>query len=659
MTILLLNDDLINNGTIRVMKEEQPKDESHILDLKQKLNSPNERFYLRKRRKLRKQEFDVQSGWGDSGDTKTYVDNLERKHISLFAKILIAVFIFFVGSLGYAWHQFNVKTFVMPANDVDITIVGPVSIGGGEELSLDILVSNKSEVALKLADLIVEYPEGTKESDDLSQALTRLREGVGDIAPHSVVRVSRKAALFGQEGDDKQIEVRLEYRLEGSNAIFEKQKFFDIALQSSPIRLVVDGLRETTPGQEVHFSVAVSSNVEDTLEDVIVDARLPFGFQITKASHEMNPNSTTWSLENLAPQETKTIFVSGLLEGQNNEERVFKFKSGLASPADLSDILVLFDEVTESVHIKAPFLGAELALNDEVGPQQVFTHDRGIQGRLNYVNNTDTIVRDAEIQITMTGDILDERSVVVPQGIYKSSNNTLLWNENTDEKLQDIAPGETGSVFFNFAPHALDQSDDLFKNPEITFDITITGRRVSDTQVPEQFESDFVKRITFESHVVTDSQTYFNSGPFENTGPLPPLPDQETTYTVVWSLSNSSNQIIDAQVSAVLPDYVNWKGVVSAGEIIRFDPVHRKIVWQTGHVDEFVGLNSGKRAVAFQVGFVPSVNQGGQSPELVNKVMFTGRDTFTGTDISIEGESADISLPGIENYQNSRVADLQ
>ena len=59
----------------------------------------------------------------------------------------------------------------------------------------------------------------------------------------------------------------------------------------------------------------------------------------------------------------------------------------------------------------------------------------------------------------------------------------------------------------------------------------------------------------------------YNSGAFQNTGPLPPTPGQSTTYTISWSLVNSLNDVSGAEVRGKLPIYVEYVGTKSPNSV--------------------------------------------------------------------------------------------
>ena len=120
-------------------------------------------------------------------------------------------------------------------------------------------------------------------------------------------------------------------------------------------------------------------------------------------------------------------------------------------------------------------------------------------------------------------------------------------------------------------------------------------------------------------------------GPFSNIGPVPPKAEQATTYTVIWTVDNTSSSVGNAQVTATLPPYVKWlKAVSPTTEDVSYDENSGAVTWNVGTVSTYTLGSSQRREIAFQISFQPSVSQIGQSPTLVNQATLTAVDSFTG-----------------------------
>jgi hypothetical protein len=145
---------------------------------------------------------------------------------------------------------------------------------------------------------------------------------------------------------------------------------------------------------------------------------------------------------------------------------------------------------------------------------------------------------------------------------------------------------------------------------------------------------------------VANGRIVRSTGPFQNTGTLPPRADRETTYTVYWNLSNSFNDVADVVFSTVLPQYVSWKGETSpSSEAVSFDASTRTVRWTVPDLRAGVGYTSPSKEVAFQIGLLPSLSQVGTVPDLTGELRVTGADRFTGGTVTTSKPALTTRMP--------------
>ncbi len=545
---------------------------------------------------------------------------------------------FFVSSVGVFGLAVLVALYVVlgggntvSTDNVDIKISGPVSINGGEELSLDVAVVNDNNTALELTDLIVTYPEGTRSVTDLDTDFTKYRESLGDIPANSISNKTIKAILFGEQNSKKQIGIGVEYRVAGSNAIFYKEKEYEIVVSSSPLSLTVAGVSEANAGQAVEFTVEVASNSTNTLNNVMLAAEYPFGFAFKTALPDSSYGTTLWRLGDIAPNSKRTIVIKGTISGQDGEERVFRFNAGIGNASSDNSLGAVFLSSVRSVMIRKPLFSIDMAIDGSSASEYISRGGRNTRVDLLWTNNTSDRISNATIEVKLSGDPLDKGSVSVDRGFYRSLDNTIVWDASTVSDFASIEPGSSGRLSFNFSSRpSLTSSGPSFTNPDIMLGAVAKGERVGVGSASEQVVTTLTRRIKLASDLILASFAVYSTGPFRNTGPLPPKADVETTYTIVWTLSNSSNAVTDAKVSTVLPSYVKWLTAINPpGESVTYNPVGGEVVWDAGDLPAGTGFTKSKRQVAFQVAFTPSLSQAGSVPKLTGDVVVTGIDSFT------------------------------
>lgn len=553
-----------------------------------------------------------------------------RSGISLPVKFFIFSAIFFVIALGIAAFVIVRGTNVVSSENIDISVSGPVLVAGGDPFTLQVAVVNRNSAPLEQVDLLVEFPEGARDPDAPSEELTHTRETLGDIESGERVSHTISAMLFGEEDVRKEIVVGIEYRVAGSNAIFFKDKSFDIQIGQTPLGVLIDMPTEVNSGDEITLSIDVVSNSAETLENVALNVEYPFGFSFSDSSPEPSVGSTLWHLGNLEPHGRRTIRITGVIEGQDNEERTFRFNAGLAEGAGTQDIATTLLIAKRSLTISRPFVQVDLTLDNSADEVHVVPPNRPVSATVLWSNNLPIPVEDVVIEATLSGSVLDESSVQVLNGFYRSIDNTIIWDKTRVPVLARLDPGARGQFTFEFLGQ--DPRKTFFKNGELTLTVTISGQRVGDTAATTgEVSSSVSKKVQFASLVDLKGQVVYSTGPFENTGPIPPEAEKETTYTITWSVTNTSNDLLGATVSAALPDYVSWVGAVSpASEVVHFNPVGAEVRWDLGSVALGKGYQTAPREVSFQVSILPSISQVGSSPTVIGEATLSAQDVFTG-----------------------------
>lgn len=635
------------------------EDNGKIEEMKESLYSRNAPD-IRARNKLRfsKEEIeDIKTDWDKKEEVREDVV-LNRQYksssMSFFTKLLIGSIIFFVVSIGIgAYIVFN-GVNIISANNIDITVNGPATISGGDPLSFDIQVENKNNIKLQEVDLQVAFPSGTVDPEDRSKELKDWRELMDDISPGGVGQKTVKAVLYGEENSTKEITITVTYRVSGSNAIFKKEKTYDVIINSSPISVSVSSFNEVTSGQEFEMGLTVSSNSEDVISNVLLRASFPFGFTMTSSDVKQIGDSAVWRIGDIPSKGKKTIKIKGKLEGQNDESRVFRFSIGAASVRDSNTIGTEYMTATQEISIKKPFITAQIVLDEDIGDgKYIGRFGSPIRARISWFNNLPTAVIDGELHIKLSGNAFDKMSVSPEQGLYKSADNEIVWNKITTPELGNIEPGGSGNIYFSFTPRDFSVPSKLVTNPSINLELGVSGKRISESNVPENVVTSAKRQVIVSSNLSVSSASVRTTGPFQNTGPIPPKAEQQTTYTIVWTVDNTSSTITGAEVDSSLPAYVKWLGKVSpSSEDITYNSNNGQIVWKIGNVDSYTSFKPTKKQVIFQVGYTPSVADVGRVPVIVNRTTITGEDDFTGQNLSGESESVTTSFSTDPSFNN-------
>jgi len=587
---------------------------------------------------------DVPDSWVKK-ETETESEEKFFTKTSMFKKFFIFSIIFFVLALGFALYMFLGGGNTVSNDNIDISVLGNAFTAGGEELPLQIEIVNKNNSPLELADLLVEYPKGS--STDLSQDTEHLRTSLGTVPAGGVLNESVNVTLFGEQGSTVPVKISLEYRIQGSNAIFVKEKPYEVSISSAPINLLVDAPTEASPNQDIVLNVKSTLNATKAASKILIKLDYPVGFQFTSANPAPSFGNNVWNLGDLSPGAERDISITGkMVDVYDGEEKTFHVFTGSQSDSDKSEIGVVFNSLGHTVMIKKPFIEAKLYVNGVYQSEYATDTKTPIQGEIRWVNNLDTKINDLEIRAKISGNAVDRKTITAPQGFYNSSIDTIIWDKNSMNQFGEVNPGDSGSVDFSVSPVSLfSGSGGMLSDPSVTIDVSITGKQPLEGDAVKVLDNSESKIIRITSDVGLAAKALYYSGSFTNTGPIPPKTDQETTYTVVWALSNTANNISKATITSTLPTWVSFVGAISpSSEDLTYNAGTKEIVWNVGGIPKGTGISSGDREVSFQIALTPSLSQIGTSPVIINDAVLTGHDDFANVDIRVNKASLNTRL---------------
>jgi len=601
-------------------------DHNRIEDIKRRLYDPKDTGVDRRHEGvLHPQRFKVANEWKRDvppSDTTTNIQ-MKKPKTSFFKKFFIGAVIFFVGALGFAFYMYSTGGISVSNDNIDITVLGNAFTKGGDELPLQIEITNRNNADLELADLLIEYPRGA--SDTAADVLRLPRETIGTIKKGQSVTRNVKVSLFGDEKSIRNVKISLQYHPEGSNAIFTKEKLYPVTISSAPLSLRIDAPTQVTSNQLVSFTITATLNTTLPQEATMLQVTYPPNFVFDSAVPGPNIGNSVWSLASLTQENPIPITINGRLVGQDGDQQVFHVYAGTTSPANMAVVNVVYTSLLQTMTISKPFLEARILVNSQDLPTYTASGGESVSAEIAWVNNLSTRITDAQIIVNMSGNAFNKGEVNPLEGFYDSSNSRIIWDKNTSPELSSVEPGASGVVTFSFKPKSLIGATNAIKEPQIALDVSIKGNQPSVGSVFSDINN-FAKKII---KITSDFQ--IASSAEYAAGSLPPKAETETRYNVTWTLSNSANSINQAQARSILPIYVSWVGPVPGSiEKVTYNATTREVIWNIGTVRSYTGLDS-NREVSFVVALKPSLSQVGSVPQLMKDVFLSGTDSFTNT----------------------------
>jgi len=626
---------------------------NRVEELKHKLFSNNYRTKIEYRNSFAHRNEEKVPETFEVEDQGLKEDESFRK-TTMFKKFFIFSVVFFVLALGYVSYMFFVGNNSISNENIEISILGNTFTAGGEDLPLQIEIINKNSSALELVDLVLEYPKGS--GGNTTKDMERQRISLGTIPIGGVKNENTKIVLFGEQGSVQNVKISIEYRVGGSNAIFVKEKSYDVSINSTPINISVDAPTEVSPNQDITLNIKSTLNASKPASKILIKVEYPVGFVFGSSKPSPTLGNNIWNLGDISPGVENNIAITGkMVDVFDGEEKSFRVFSGSQSEVDKSAISVVFNSFGHTVLIKKPFIEAKLFVNGSYDREYAVGSKSPISGNIRWVNNLDTKINDLEIRVKLSGNALDRNNIDAPGGFYNSSEDTIIWNKNSQSSFGEVNPGKNDSVSFSLKSLPIFSAEGgMLKEPAISIEVSISGKQAAEGNVIQTIKNSESKNIRIITDVGLAAKGLYYSGPFENTGPIPPKAEKETTYTVVWSLSNTSNNVSKAQVKATLPPWVRFVGAVSPlNENVLYNITAKEITWNVGSIPRGTSITQSGREVAFQVAFIPSLSQVDTTPTIINDAVLTGHDDFANVEIRVNKASLNTRISGDPTFPSS------
>lgn len=595
--------------------------DSKIEDIKRRLYEREDTVSSRPREgMLHSMNYKVSSDW--QGDSNSNIDSMKikRHKKSIVKKFFVVAILFFLGAIGFASYMFFSDNTSVSSENIDITVLGNAFTKGGDELPLQIEITNRNKANLELVNLIVEYPKGA--NDNTNDVIRLPKDYIGTIKPGESVIRNVKVVLFGEERLSRKVKVTLEYHPESSNAIFIKEKEHSVTISSAPLFLTIESPVEITSDQPISFKINATLNTTLPDNSTILQVTYPNNFIYENAMPVPSYGNSSWDLSKLSLTEPMTITINGKFIGQEGDQQVLHVYAGSANESNKAEVEVVYNSLLQTVTITKPFLETKILVNGQDLSNPTATSLDTVRVGIAWANNLPTLVTDGQIIATVTGNALDRATINARDGFYNSLNNQIIWDKNTTSDLVNIDPGASGVVEFDFKPISLVGSSSGVKDPQIEISVSIKGRQPSLGSTFSDINN-FIKKI-----VKINSDFQIAPSASYSSGAMPPKVGVETKYLITWSLSNSVNTINQAQAKSVLPVYVKWVGLKSGSkENVTYNEVTREVIWNIGTVHPNTGIDSNKE-VSFILSITPSLSQVGSVPQLMKDVYLTGQDSF-------------------------------
>lgn len=609
------------------MNPSEENEEFHqIDDLEHKLYDPkqvgNEAGFHRVRDR---KELDLPIGWGDNSPIIKASEETQ-KGFSFGTKVLFFALIFLFAVLSFtAWRVLSSRNSVSIDN-IDVTLDSKPYVDGGETVPFSISIVNRNSVPLEGSTITLSYEKGIGVLDEQQKVYEK--RDLGTILPNILKKEDMNITLYGAADEKRIISVKLEYKVAGANATFEKSVTSQVVLKTPPLSIHIDGPDRLVQGQNSNFTISVFNNTSTEIKDSLIALSLPTAFSLIKTNPKPNTKGFMWSVPSILPGSTSSINISGYFSGVPGEVDTIKASVGGSTTA-VNQMGVVYSQEGHSVVITPPLLYLSSRLETDRGSANNLRYGDKAIVYISYENKSDKAIRDVSVVANIAGEAPIISSVSSDSGYYNSINKTITFDSSTNSELSSVPPGGKGE--FRISIPIVSKGNN---SPKLSLVVNGTASSIS----KDDTATEIVKSWNVEGSATLSAWTAYKNSSFVNSGPIPPKANINTTYSAHLVVS-AQNSLVNSKVSFILPAYVTFTGSFATGTNVTYNTRNRTVVWDIGSI-----LAGGIVSNDIQLSVKPSQSQVSQIPPITSSV-------------TLEADEAD-SKAHIRNITNALTTDI-
>lgn len=559
-------------------------------------------------------QLEVQNAWGNDPippDTHMHKAHKGAKIFFIISCAICALVVLFALVKSSIFSSPNANS------TIDIAIDAPPFVDGGSPTTVSVSVANKGTVPLELTDLILSYPEPTKSgvtnASGVSEATSRV--ALKDIAIGATATHDYSVVLYGAEGDQLPITATLEYHVPNSNAIFTKTAKVSVQIRSTPLNVVIDSDTSVVAGQTVPYRVIVTNKSPNVLNDLIVDAVYPPGFSFVSSDPQPLQSNHLWNIESIDPGASATITIRGIITAQPLESKVLRASAGTHN-IESNQIAVLLNTGIKTVTINQPFIETNLTLDGTSGDQVPLQENISADGEVTITNSLVYPINNVVAKVVFDGGLYNPAGIQAKDGgFFDSNTKTITWQGGD---LASLAPGETATLSFIVTPKQSGSSKTL--RASLSLSAVVQGGTQPSLADIQTVGGILATSLSF------DAKTQYGGS-----GPIPPKVGQKTKYNLVFDVANNVNQIGNAILTTILPQYVTWEGSTTAN--LSYNDITRTVTWTIPVVPAGAGYTGNPVHGSFAVSITPSTSQVDDTLQLTGQIEITGTDSVAHVEV--------------------------
>lgn len=407
---------------------------------------------------------------------------------SSWQRIRIGAAVLLVLSLSLAAFVFYTGFRAFRKGNVDLKLTGPDNIVAGEKAIWKVAIVNRNATPLLEGVLTFRFPDyATNPMESSGSDFTPVigltqKIDIAELKPGGLFEKEFAATVIGGEKASRQVQALLEFKPSSGTIVFESIATKDMAISSFPITLAVGTLKETVSGESVELKIDLKNEGETAFNNIRARLEYPSGFKIKESSEKLSDFNNVWNLDEVLPQEKKTLTIKGQVSGIVGEGKVFR----VLVEGREGESWKLYKEVSSQLNI----ISSPLAVDIKTDPESVTSASpsQNVVFKVTWQNNLDVPLDSIVLKARITDDDAIDYKSLFTSGSFNASSKTITWDQSNIPTLASLGPSGKGEASFQF------KTKDKISSGEIKVDVT--------GESPTKPEGIAVSKVSSQSSIV-------------------------------------------------------------------------------------------------------------------------------------------------------------
>ncbi len=252
------------------------------------------------------------------------------KHKSIFLPFLIVGVVTLLLAIGFAYYQYEFSKNQVSSDKILITTDIKENLRAGESNLINLSLNNSNMMDLSNVELKITYQRGfTRQGEaDIVTSVFYF----GDLKPAIYYSTSTFISLVGNENDVRKFKIDMKYKVQGSNAEFNKSYESNIRISNPSLSLKIESSDNVLEENEITYKFKVKNLSLDSFQRSALVIEVPPAFVI-KRNPEIEDQKKI-IIETLKVGEEKEYSITGYYKASIGETKILRSYVAVTNSTD-------------------------------------------------------------------------------------------------------------------------------------------------------------------------------------------------------------------------------------------------------------------------------------------------------------------------------------